>query len=288
MTSRKRWVRALTLLPLLWLLGLSAMANARLTWDGLKFANDADARHLKALLKALPSREAGSGWQHFPLRTGGNFLTERWIKGQGEVLNQNYMTTPGSAWYQIEALHYDLPEAFGCLFSAGRNPAKDGIGVRFWYCSGGRTIVSEGADLDFTIWKDGNSLNLPVLRVPVLLPEPYEMKGSAIKDDWRASLSKVADLESFQASTNDRYQRTLAGFQKALKEGRVKKRVYGEYQGGGIPPVSHLVDITPAEASKLHGQVETEVAGWKRTLSEHAPEMHKVMLDVVPLSVLLK
>ena len=286
MTSRKRWVK-FTLLPLLLLLGLSAMANAPLTWDAVKFADDADARHLKALLKAMPPKT--SGWQHFPLRTGGNFLTERWMKGQGDVLNESFMTGPGNAWYKVEALLYDLPNAFGCLFSAGRNPAKDGIGVRFWYSSGGKTIVSEGADLDFTVWKGGKAVaNVPIIRVPVLLPEPYEMEGAAVKDDWRASLAKVAELKTFQASANDRYQRTLAGFQKALSEGRVKKRVYGEYQGGGIPPESHLVAITPAEAEKLRVHVATEVAGWKQILAAHAPEMHKAMLELVPLSALLK
>lgn len=286
MTSRKRLGR-FAFLPLLLLLGLSAMANAPLTWDAAKFADDADARHLKALLKAVPART--SGWQHLPLRTGGNFLTEQWMKGQGDVLNESYMTGPGNAWYKVEALLYDLPNAFGCLFSAGRNPAKDGIGVRFWYSSGGKTIVGEGADLDFTVWEGGKAVaNLPVIRVPVVLPEPYELEGVAVKDDWRASLSKLADLKSFQASANDRYQRTLTGFQKALKEGRVKKRVYGEYQGGGIPPESHLVAITPAEADDLKRHVEAEVAGWKRTLTERAPEMHKTMLEVVPLSALLK
>lgn len=287
MTWLRRWARELDSLALALLLVTAAVAGTTLSWDQLRFAEGADTRHLKALLRAMPERTRG--WSHYPLRSGGNFLTERWMKGDGEVLNESYMTSAGNAWYQVEALHYDLPEAFGCLLSAGHHPARDGIGVRFWYCSGGQSIVGEGADLDFAVWKEGKMVGeVPVLRVPVRLPEPFELEGSVSGDDWRASLALLPDLATFQASIADRYQRTLTGFAGALKEGRVQKRIYEEYRGGGIPPESHLVAITPAEAEELSRHVESQVAGWREMLRAHGAEMHRALLEVVPLSALLK
>lgn len=286
MTWLRRWARELGSLVLALLLVAAAMAGAPLSWDQLRFTESADTGHLKALLKAIPQKT--SGWSHYPLRSGGNFLTERWMKGDGEVLNESYMTSAGNAWYQLEALHYNLPQAFGCLLSAGRQPARDGIGVRFWYCSGGKSIVGEGADLDFAVWKQGKMVaEVPILRIPVSLPEPFELEGSASSDDWRASLALLPDFASFQASTADRYQRTLTGFASALKEGRVQKRIYEEYRGGGIPPESHLVSITPAEAEELGRHVERQVAGWREMLKTHGSEMHRALLEVVPLSALL-
>ena len=272
---------------LLLLMGLSvaAFGGKPLDWETLRLASDDDARHLRTLLKAVPART--SGWKHYPLRVGGNFLTERWMKGEGQVLNQHFMETAGSAWYQVEALHYDLPDAFGCLLSAGRNPDQDGLGVRFWYASGGQRIVGEGADLDFSVWRNGKVVaKLPVLRTPIDLPEPYEVEGDVPNQGWRANLAALTDPESFQASTVVRYDGALAGFGKSLAEGRVKKRVYGEYHGDGIPPESHLEPITADEAEMLRRHAESEVAGWKSGLAKHGPEMYQALHDLVPLQAL--
>lgn len=274
-------------LALLILVGLSVTAWANpLDWKALRLAPGDDTRHLQALLAFVPGKTAG--WKHYPLRMGGNFLTERWMKGEGDVLNSSFMQSPGSSWYEVEALHYNLPDAFGCLVSAGQNPASDGLGIHFWYASGGQSIVGEGADLDFTVWQDGKTTaRLPVLRVPVDLPEPFEVEGPLLKEDWRANLAVLSDQEHFLTSTRQRYSSTVVAFHQALAQGLVRKRVYGEYKGGGIPPESELVALSPKEAEELKRYVDAKAAEWQKGLQKHGPEMFKLFYSLVPLSNLI-
>jgi hypothetical protein len=257
-----------------------------LDWTALRQAPDDDARHLRALLKAVFAKTA-HGWKHHPLRVGGNFLSERWMKGQGDVLNGHFMDAAGSAWYQIQALHYDLPDAFGCLLSVGENPLWDGIGLRFWYCSGGKTIVGDGADLGFTIWSQGRAVaKLPLLRVPVLLPEPYEVEEAPATRNWKADLPSLAQAQSFRSAAAQRYDKALAEFRQALTEGRVKKRVYGQYHNDGIPPDSHLDPITAGESEQLSTGAEGQIARQKTLLAQHGQEMFDTFHQVVPLKAL--
>lgn len=272
---------------LLLMIGLSLTAQGGpLTWESLRYAkDDADGRHLRALLKTLP--ELTKGWQHYPLRDGGNFLSEGWIQGKGNVLNEAFMETAGVGWYSVQALHYKLPDVFGCLLQAGRNPQRDGLGVRFWYCSGGRTVVSDGADLDFAVWQKGKiASRLPVLRPSLDIPEQYDAEMAEVKTDWRADLAALADPTAFRDSTLKRYDTTATRFRRALAEGKVKRRKYREYQGGGIPPEGYLVPLTDSESAELRRFVDTKVGDWKKGLEEHHAAMHALFLEVVPLTAL--
>jgi hypothetical protein len=262
-----------------------AALGAPLSWDSLHFQDDADARHLRALLQALPPKT--EGWRHYPLQAGGNFLSEAWMKGQTNVLNESYMTSAGAAWYSVQSLHYSLPEAFGCLLSAGRNPDKDGLGVRLWYSSGGKTVVGDGCDLEFSLWKKGRlETRVPILVNSVPLPEPFELEGPAVTNDWRTDLAALGTVESFESTTRKRYDSASLRFRRALAEGRVKRRKYLQYQGNGIPPESTLVPLTDSEVDELRRYVTTRLDSWKRAVDEHGEEMFGLLQDVVPLAVL--
>lgn len=263
-------------------------ASEPLGWDHLSLAEaDSDTRRLRALLQRSPSPSAG-GWKHYPLSIAGNFLTERWLQGEGDVLNGGFISSPGSAWYQVQALHYSLPVAFGCCLSTGGNPASDGVGVRFWYVSGGRTVLGEGADLHFTLWKGGQAAyELPILRIPAGLAEPYELEGSLLEDWWREKLAELASFEGFQAGVSARYQAALVAFRAALDGGRLGRRVYDPYTGGGIPPESRLERLTTRQAHELGRQMEDRVAVWQSLLDQHGQAMYQAFRRVVPLPELL-
>ncbi|MBT9583734.1 hypothetical protein IV102_10305 [bacterium] len=271
--------RKLSLLVLLALAG----GTDPLSWSSLRRQPGPETLRLNALLKVLPDKVKGPDWKHIPLRVGGNFISETWMHGPGRVLNQHFMESPGAGWIQLETLHYKLPDTFGLILSVGDNPPHDGIGVRFWYSSGGKPIVSEAADLSFQNWKSATpGPMIPILRYPVKISEDYQAPPHWLTDLPMARLDKIDSAAQLKALALQGYARIVPAFRKALEAGQVKRKVYGRYEGKGIPPAVMLVDISPAESQQLLHQVEQQVQTWTEAVQQNSPAYYAAYRRVVP------
>lgn len=263
---------------------LTAMVWAQpLTWQGLKRQSGPDTDRLQLLLKRMPAQlKKGGPWQHFPLREGGSFVTESWLRG-GTVMNDAFMRQAGSGWYRLEALHYNkkLPETFGVLFSAGHNPARDGTGVRFWFCLNGKTIVGDGADLSFCRWQAGKvGPEIPILRYPVKVSPDYELPAHWLPERSASRLDRIVSAAGLKSIALEGYADIMPALKRALPA--VKRKVYGKYEGDGIPPPVSYVNLTAAEQTALEKDVAGQVQAWTEAVNAHADEYYRTYRQVVP------
>ena len=265
----------------LWLLTGLALAQP-LRWEDLRPQPGPQRQQLQALLKRLPSKVQGPGWQHTPLGVGGGFVGETWLLGKGHVLNRHFMSSPGSAWYRLQTLHYKLPDTFGLVVSAGRNPYRNGVGVRFRYSSGGQKIVGDSADLSFQLWQSGTvGPTVPILRYPIQISGDYELPPHWLKERPMSRLDTIRSATQLREVAREGYADILPALHKALTQGLVQRKVYGRYQGKGIPPPVHFVEITPAESHKLEAEVEQQVALWSRALEQHSIEFYAAYRQLI-------
>lgn len=262
------------------LLTVAAWAQP-LTWQSLRRKDGPDTRRLQSLLQRMPAQLKKNGpWRHFPLRSGGAFVSESWLRG-GTVINDGFMRRAGSGWYRIETLHYKLPDTFGLLFSAGHNPKRDGVGVRFWYCLNGKSIVSDAADLSFSLWKAGQAgPDIPILRYPVQVSDDYQMPARWLPVRPQARVDKITSGAALKKIALDGYADIMPALKRALPA--VKRKVYGKYAGDGIPPPVTYVDLTPAEQRILRKDVEGQVKAWTRAVNANGEEFFRVYRQVVP------
>lgn len=270
------------------LLSLTVMAES-IGWGELRREDNADTRRFNSLRQHLPSRMQGKGWTAFPVHVGGNFISQTWLRGSGKVLNSNFMEGPGNGWYRLEALHYKLPDAFGVLFTAGENPcgdvSGDGCGVRFCYLSGGRGIVGESADLSFSLWKSGKMVSeVPILRCSVRVPDPFDIAPNWLPGKSLELVDRLTSPEELRQVALHRYAEILPAFDEALQSGKVSRKVYGPYKGGGIPPVCIHQRVTAQEGALIREQVAQQVGEWRRLLEENYRTFYEVYAKVVPWS----
>lgn len=254
-----------------------------LRWEDLHPKPGPETRRLAALRQALPAHLQGAGWQHTPLHVGGNFIGELWLRGEGTVLNGAFMESPGSAWYQLETLHYQLPDTFGVVFSAGHNPEREGIGVRFSYCAGGETITGQSCDLAFTVWKDAHQgPEVPILGYPVTLSEEVAPPPQWLPQLPLGRIDGITSPKELERTALEGYAQILPALDQALAAGKFHKKVYGRYEGGGIPPRVTLQPLSDAEKARLRSTVKAQVDLWTGLLQSHSGEFFQAYRRCVP------
>lgn len=266
-------------------LALSAVA-APLGWQDLQFKNETDNRRIEALLKVLPTLT--DGFEHHPFQIAGSFMGEGWTKGRTDIVNENFMRTAGTAWYQLRSLNSKLPEAFGCLFSAGQNPEENGIGIRFWYCSGAKDLVKDGVDLSFSVWENGKLRSSLSILHPILdIPSHYEVEESKVSKDWREDLASLSSPESFKQVTKNKLEDIRKRFYRSLAEDKVWRLKYRQYKSDEVQSKDDHIPLTDEEASELRRYVHNQVEDQLAILEKYGEDMHQTFQKVVPLALLL-
>lgn len=264
------------------LLGLSVWGDPT-RWEQLRRQPGEDTDRFVAIQKAIPARVKAPGWRHQPLRVGGNFISECWLRGSGRVLNNSFMESAGHAWIRLETLHYKLPDAFGVLCSVGHNPESDGIGVQFAYSHGGDRIVGSSADLDFSVWRQGKRIQqAPVLRFALNLPSEYFIPPHCLPDRSLQRLKKIQSAQSLRQQALEGYAEIVPAFRQALAEKKIKRKEYGEYKGGGIPPEERHVDLSAEEEKRLMQTVEAQVGQWRALMESHYKPFYRAFEEFVP------
>ncbi|HEY3445960.1 MAG TPA: hypothetical protein VGK67_06315 [Myxococcales bacterium] len=260
--------------------------------EDLSFESKAEGERYRAL-RAWMEKRAAAGWKHEALKAGGNFLTERWCgpKVSADRCASGSVVTSeerGAEWMTLDALHYELPKAFGLVVNLGRFPEKGDLAMRFYLSEGGKTIVGEGMDATFLLLgKDGKvAEQVSVGERAGLRILESELSVSA-PDPWRATLKKMAaspkSLETLATKALDALQ---ARVDEAFAKGEVQGFDEGEYKGDGVPPMKTPRPLTAAEKEREAKAAKTEIARRKAFVAKHAKAMHALLVANVPVDLL--
>jgi len=259
----------------------------------LQFETKAEGERHRALRAWMEKRAAGAGWKHVPLQVSGNFLAERWCGpkvAQDRCASGSVATSEerGAQWMSLEALHYELPKAFGLVVQVGHIPEKGELAMRFYLSEGGRTVVGEGMEATFLALGEGGKVaeSVSVGQRASLRILDAELSVSS-PDPWRATLKAMAaSPQSLQALATRMLDALQARVDEALAKGEVQGFDEGPYEGHGVPPAKTPRPLTAAEKEREAKAAKAEIARRKALVAKHAKAMHALLEQQVPVGLL--
>lgn len=259
--------------------------DAQVELGSLKFADPAEgSRFLKA--HGCFAGRASGAWRHYPLRKVGNFVQEDWCRGKHDrhCAGGSFRSDRGDEWFGVSTLFYDRdwPQVFGLLISAGRYPADSEWGVSFSYAANGAQILGEGVAMSFHRFEGETSaqqVDLGNVYVYTVEETRIEVRAPGTLDEELGRL--IASPESLKRTGVERLTALLAAVETQINEGAARKCVYGEYKGGGIPPVCTPTPLSAEESATALAKARAEL-GWRRAaVEQHAPEFFKLVTELM-------
>lgn len=281
MTRWRWWLVSLAL-------GCSSVSRERdegptqVTRAQLSFSEPAEAARFDSAYACFASRE---GWTQRPLEVRGNFIEADWCTEDGSCSARRNRERAGARWASVGTLHYPKDGAttldtFGVQVSVGERNAQ-GWSVDVTASSNGQRILGEHAFLNFTRHDDPEAAFSVGLRYGWRIEE-REFFHTIDEDPW----SWLARVRSSPAMLRDEALATWTGLRDevvaALETGDVRKCVYGEYQGDGIPPECvEQVPLSADEVARERARIEARLASVKRAM-EQVDELHDAVVRLAP------
>ncbi len=249
----------------------------------LKFVDDGERTAFDAARACFGER--GRAWQTFPLRQIGNFVEQDWCTGPGAehgCSGGDFRERAGAQWAGVGTLHYpqDWPEVFGVQVDAGRIVAE-GWSVAASVSSGGRTVLGDGAHVSFRRGTEADSwvhlgssyahdVGEETVQV-VAAGTPWEVFGRLRASPVSLRDEGVAQLRALHDEVT-----------RKLDASEILVCVYGEYEGGGVPPpclrrVPLTTQQVQTERQRLDAQTDRQIAA----LQSDAEAMHAALMSIV-------
>jgi len=261
--------------------------DAQVHVSQLRFADAAEGQRFNKLRDCFTARTQDEGWNHYPLRKIGNFVEEDWCRGPGSEHNcgnYSFRNSRGSEWFDVYTLHYpeEWPEVFGLGVSSGMLPAEDEWGASFAYHTRGKSIVGDGVSVSFHRFAASEIVE-EVHLGDVVAFEAEETRVAVVAPggpDAELALL-IASPESLRDTAFARYDALLTEVASQIEAGNVRKCVYGEYHGDGIPPECHLTPLSEEERCALKQRAQAEIGGQRDAVATHHAQFHALLLDRV-------
>ena len=248
----------------------------------LNFADPAEAARFDAAHACFASRD---GWTARPLAIHGNFIEAEWCNGDGPCSASRNREQPGARWASVGTLHYPKEgatklDAFGMQVSVGERNAE-GWSYDVTASSNGQRILGEHAFVNFGRQDDPGAAFSVGLRYDWKVGE-RDFFHTVEEDPWtwltrvRSSPAMLRDeaLAAWTALRDD--------VVRAIEAGEVRKCVYGEYQGGGIPPACvEQVPLSAEEVATEKARIEAQLASVKRAMQD-VDTLHAAVVRLAP------
>ncbi len=264
--------------------------DAQVDFAQLRFADADEASRFARARECFARR--GAEWEHFPLRKIGNFIEEDWCHGEGAQrgCEGSFRDHPDIDWAKVATLHYasDWPEVFGVQIDAGRRGSGQGWDVALYVSSNGKSIVGDGAHVDFRRADDwvhvGSSyaydiaeshFSVQVDEDPWRLLERLRSSPEVLRDE---GVTRWRELEA----------QVVAGLRQPVRaEGldadQVRECEYGPYEGDGIPPTCTQVPLSAEREAEELRLVKAKVARVVELLETEYVAMHAVLVELAPV-----
>lgn len=280
-------MRSSLALVLLLLTGCSSVSREQegpqtVSRSQLRFEQTAEEHRFDTAFRCFAER---TDWTPRPLQVHGNFVEGEWCTWEGSCSPPRPREQPGSRWASVGTLHYPKDgvsslDTFGVQISVGERRA-DGWSLSVTASSNGKGILGEHAFVNFARHDDPEAAFSIGLTYSWKVAE-RDFFHTVQEDPWawlsrvRASPAALKD-ETLAAWTGLRDEVVLA-----LDSGQVRKCVYGEYQGDGIPP--DCVEMVPLEAAEIEAEkakVEAQLATVKAAMTE-VDTLHAALVALAP------
>lgn len=268
--------------------GAKAMKDEPVDASKLRFESPNCERRFKAIRAYFTEKARGPEWNHIPTRKLGAYLEESWCLPPEPGWNcfSGYAREKrGTIWYEVSTLFYaqDWPSVFGLNVSAGDNAREGEWGVHLSYAVQGQNIVGSGLGVDFLKF-DGETIKAQVHLGTELeyQAENTPIRVSAPGDQDSEIRLLCASEASFKETALARYGALAAEVEKAFKENRIRKVVYGPYKGRGIPPLHEEVPLSADEEKAALDKAHRELAQTRQVIEQNYPVFYKLLVTLMP------
>ncbi len=258
--------------------------DALVDYATLTFIDDDERQRFERIRACL--RQRGQGWEHYPLRTIGNFIEEDWCRGQGAdhgCSGGRFREIQDVDWAGVGTLHYpdQGPQVFGVQVEVGHRPAGDGWNVSVSVSSNGKGILGEHGSIIFEHpgraqrFYVGTGYSHQIAQTQIDIP--VDGDGWTLLDRVRASPQALKQ----EALTH--WDALRAKVLAALDAGEVVECVYGEYEGRGIPPECiEKVPLSPDKVKTARAEIEAQVQAVHAAFDQDGDALHATLLQVAP------
>jgi len=265
-----------------------AMKDDTVDVSKFRFQSPDCERRFKAIRAYFTEKAQGAGWDHIPIRKLGNFLEESWCFPPEPGWNcfSNYAREKkGTIWYEVSTLYYDKdwPAVFGLNVSAGNNTREGDWGIHLFYSEQGEHIVGSGLGVDFLKF-DGEGIKT---QVHLGTGFDYQAEATPIRVSAPGDLNTelrllYASEASFKETALARCDALRAEVEKAFKEHRVQKRVYGPYKGRGIPPLHEDVALSADEEKVALDKARQELGDRRQAVEQNYQLFYQLLVSLLP------
>jgi|GEM_PF-1788395 len=257
--------------------------DALVDYATLKFLDADEKARFDAARKCFGER--ASGWEHYPLRKIGNFVEENWCTGEGArngCSGGGFRDRPGAQWAEVGTLHYPdgWPEVFGVQIGAGHNHEGDGWSVSVSGSTNGKSILGDGGSIAFE--RGGQRFYVGDRYGWEIEKSRFDINANV--DAWTLIDRVRQSPQALREEALSHWTQLEAEVLAALDKNEVRKCVYGEYEGNGIPPECiEKVPLSPQEADKERARISEHVAWIRSSLDNDAKGLHAALIELAPL-----
>lgn len=248
----------------------------------LQFEQTAEEQRFDTAFRCLAER---TDWTQRPLEVRGNFVEAEWCSWEGSCSPPRRREESGARWASVGTLHYPKDgvstlQTFGVQVSVGERNAR-GWSVSLSASSNGKRILGEHAFVNFVRHDE------PEAEFSIGLS--YRWKVAEREFFHRIEDEPWAWLKRVRASPAALKDETLAAWTGlhdevvlALDSGLVRKCVYGEYEGNGIPPdCIEKVPLSTAELAAEKAKIAAQLARVKAAMTE-VESLHASLVAIAP------
>ncbi len=248
----------------------------------LQFEHAAEEERFDAAFRCFAEQK---DWTLRPLEVRGNFVEAEWCSKEGSCSPPRRREESGARWASVGTLHYPKAgvstlETFGVQVSVGERNAR-GWSVSLSASSNGKGILGEHAFVKFVRHDDSEA--------EFSIGLSYTWKVAERDFVRRSEEESWAWLKRIRASPASLKDETLAGWiglhdevVLALDSGLVRKCVYGEYEGNGIPPECiEKVPLSTAELEAEKAKISAQLGRVKVAMTE-AESLHALLVALAP------
>jgi hypothetical protein len=257
----------------------------------LQFEDAATGERIHQLDACIREQVVDRTWTEIPYQSIGNFYETNWCRGAGsradcQVTDEVIRGRDVHA-LSISTLAYPQSptSAFGLTFSATWLPPAEGWGVSVFFSEGGRTIIGEGAHLNF--YQYTTPTDDPTTRLFLGDSFSYTIHETTIRHtpgltprdalaQYLASPESLRDFGLTNLNTlAEKVYATLDAHEAQICE-------YGEYEGDGIPPECMLRPLTSSEESQALSDAQTHFAQQTQLLTDQYQKLYTTLQKTFP------
>ena len=257
----------------------------------LQFENEATGERVRQVSACIQEQVVDASWTETPYDTIGNSYQRAWCRGAGSRADCQVTdeVIRGRDVYALSLSTLAYPQSptktFGLIFNATWLPPAEGWGINLFFSEEGKSIIGEGAHLNF--YQYTTPTGDPTNHLFLGDTFSYTIYETTIRQDTgltpRDAFSQyLTSPESLRDMGLTHLNALAEKVDAALNDHTIQTCEYGEYDGDGIPPECMLRPLTTAEETQARNDAQAHFNQQTQLLTDQYQQLYTTLLQTFP------